>query len=823
MSRPIKLDHLSADEWQALDRQLDQLLDLDRDAQQAAIATIEDKDPASAAILRRLLDAQAADQRIDASLLTALSFLSEREPVASNTRIGAWRLIRRIGQGGMAEVYLAERADGAFEQTVALKLLWPGLCSPGAGHLVRQERQILAAMDDVRIARLVDGGLSEEGRPWLAMEYVRGEPVTHYCDRLNLDRTARLTLFLDVADGVAAAHRQLVVHGDIKPDHVVVTEDGQIKLLDFGIGRLLEHRPGAHDDNDRWRALTPDYASPEQRDGKPPSPASDVYQLGLLLRRLFAGRADGRGLADRELQAIVDHALAHRPQDRYLGPDHLARDLRALLGHSPVRAFGDGPLYRARCLLRRQWPGISLAALILLLGSAALVNQFDQARKLAEGNAANEAVMAYLEDLLMDANPYLTEGAERLSRGVLVDAADRLDAEMLDQPRAKARVLNVLGEVHRVRSELILARERHERALALAQRHDLPDAMDRARAGLATIGIWAGDYAASENMMRHMLDEHLRRFAADSEAVATVRLTLADLLHSRGDYQASAAQINEVRQTGKLSNWSDRLWGMLVRDRGQLSAADAVLRQAVERERRLGLQTEAIHSATLDHHAVTLIHRGDVEQALRVLDQSDFVRRGLQGEDWDGLVWTRHWRALAHLSRGDMDTAAQLMDQMIWDYQRFFSESSHLLAFARSDRAWVALAQGQPENALIWFGQAIERIEAIQKLEHPRLAEMLIGQSLASLAQGRVEAARLSAARAFAIRQQLLSADSPSHDWLINSCRVLRWAGGQCALTTNENEYINGLDQQRIKHAVAGLCAASATHPLSLLPCDSAQ
>src|SRR6056297_2066750 len=199
MTRPINLDQLSDEEWQALDQQLDALLDLDHEQRSAKLLSIEAKDPAQAKTLRRLLNAESTDQRIDQSLIAALSFISDQDPIEENTRIGAWRLLRRIGQGGMAEVYLAERADGAFEQTVALKLLWPGLTHAGAEHLVRQERQILAGMDDVRIARLFDGGLTEQGQPWLAIEYVDGEPINRYCDQQNMSITARLALFVDVA------------------------------------------------------------------------------------------------------------------------------------------------------------------------------------------------------------------------------------------------------------------------------------------------------------------------------------------------------------------------------------------------------------------------------------------------------------------------------------------------------------------------------------------------------------------------------------------------------------------------------------------------
>jgi len=840
MTRPINLDQLSDEEWQALDQQLDALLDLDQEQRSAKLLSIEAKDPAQAKTLRRLLNAESTDQRIDQSLIAALSFISDQDPIEENTRIGAWRLLRRIGQGGMAEVYLAERADGAFEQTVALKLLWPGLTHAGAEHLVRQERQILAGMDDVRIARLFDGGLTEQGQPWLAIEYVDGEPINRYCDQQNMSITARLALFVDVALAVAAAHRQLIVHGDIKPEHVLVTESGQIKILDFGIGQLLDHPAEASKDDARWRALTPDYASPEQKNGSPPSPRSDVYQLGLLLRRLIStgetqasdltslakpvsslGRISIWSQEDQELQAIISRALAAQPKDRYLGADNMARDIRALLEHKPVRAFENGLIYRARCLLRRQWPGLSLAAFLLLVGSGALIHQLDQARKLAEGNAANEAVMAYLEDLLRDANPFLTTDADRLSRNVLVEAAQRLEREMNDQPQAKARLMNVLGEVHRIRTELVFARQRHERALSIAIQHDIPESRDRARQGLIAIGIWDGDYEQSEQMTRDMLTEFKDRFGPDGEQTISIQQQLADLLHSRGDYHQSLELLTEIQSMGKRPISNRRISAMVLRDLGHLEQASAMLEQTRLEAHAQGQQDSASHSATLDHRATTLLQLGDIDEALVMLDQADIVRSGQQGPDWDGLLWTRHWRALAHLSLGQLDAAARLLEKMVADYERFFSESSHLLAVGRSDLAWVALAQGHTARALPLFEEAIERMEAIQKVEHPRLAEMLMGLTMAHLALGRIEPARQYAARAFSIRQQLLSDTFPSHDWLINSCRVLRWSGGSCDLANLQFKYRLGLDQQRVNYALAGLCTAHNTAQVTSLPCDS--
>ncbi|MEO1171867.1 MAG: serine/threonine-protein kinase, partial [Myxococcota bacterium] len=365
MTRTI--DALTAADWTRLDNEFDALLELAPDEQQRRLAAMA---PADAALLRRLLAEEADDTRLHHHLESALRFLAKQESLASGTELGPWRIVRPIGRGGMAEVYLAERADGAFERQVALKVLWPGLVTPGAEEQVRQERQILANLEDPRIADLVDGGVSHDGRPWLAMERVEGRPITEACrDRPLKDRVA---LLIQVAEAVASAHRQLVVHGDIKPSNVLVTEAGQVRLLDFGIGRLLGGgsgdtagrsdpggAPGGAPGRPRWRALTPSSSSPEQRAGHPPTPSSDIYQLGLLMGAVLEGARRGSARKGHELAAIEGRATAAAPKDRYAGADRFAADLSAFDAQRPVAALEGGATYRLRCFARRRWGALT--------------------------------------------------------------------------------------------------------------------------------------------------------------------------------------------------------------------------------------------------------------------------------------------------------------------------------------------------------------------------------------------------------------------------------------------------------------------------------
>ncbi|MGB3544379.1 serine/threonine-protein kinase, partial [Rubrivirga sp.] len=305
-------------------------------------------------------------------------------PSKTGERVGPWVLGERIGAGGMGAVYRAQRADG-FEQTAALKRIKPGMDSEAVLARFRAERQILARLEHPGIARLLDGGLAGDGRPYFAMELVEGEPITDYCDGLGLEVDERLRLFVEVCDAVAYAHRQLVVHRDLKPSNVLVTdlEDGtrQVKLLDFGIARVLSDDHGDGLTRTGQRVLTPSYAAPEQHRGESPSTATDAYALGVLLYRLLTGTlptedkgelaalstsvptepsrpstrvqdAATRRDLEGDLDTIILKALRLEPERRYGSAAELGADVRRYLEDVPIEARPATAGYRARLFVR---------------------------------------------------------------------------------------------------------------------------------------------------------------------------------------------------------------------------------------------------------------------------------------------------------------------------------------------------------------------------------------------------------------------------------------------------------------------------------------
>jgi eukaryotic-like serine/threonine-protein kinase len=328
--------------------------------------------------------------------------------LGAGDKLGSWRLLHEIGSGGMGAVYLAERSDGHFDQRVAIKLIRGIPDTETFVHFAR-ERQILAKLQHPHIARLLDGGATPGGQPYLVMEHIEGVPIERYCADHALDLKARLQLFQQVCAAVQYAHQRLIVHCDLKPSNVLVRDDGTPVLLDFGIARALDQQASVKDDIAASAWITPLYASPEQLRGGVVTTASDVFSLGLILFELLAGRrarvdADDhtitllgkaavrpsdlaesmpwRARLRGDLDAIVQRATASDPAQRYESAESLSRDLQLHLDHRPVVARASSLRYRSARLVRRRWPVFAAGAALLLLASAftwQLVRERDRA------------------------------------------------------------------------------------------------------------------------------------------------------------------------------------------------------------------------------------------------------------------------------------------------------------------------------------------------------------------------------------------------------------------------------------------------------------
>jgi len=413
--------------------------------------------------------ARAVTSAIAESAITA--------PVIGTQTVGPYRILREIGQGGMATVYLAVREGGDFEQRVAIKVV-RGLLGGDALRRFRAERQILASLEHPSIARLLDGGTTADGVPYLAMEYVDGMPIDQYCRERGLTIHERLQLFGRVCDAVTHAHRNLVVHRDIKPSNILVTPDGTPKLLDFGIARLIadDGPSGMPLTITGMRMLTPEYASPEQVRGEPITTAADVYSLGVLLFELLTGQRplafttrqtgeiervvctveprrpstavksgkDSRQLAG-DLDTIVLTALRKEPARRYASASHLAEDIRRHLDGRTVVARQPTWSYRSSRFIRRHRAGVAVAVVFtaVVIGFGATL--FMQNRRVLAERDASEQVTDLLLELYSAYDPTSSRGSRVTAQELLDRGASRIQTELKGQPVMQARMLDRFG------------------------------------------------------------------------------------------------------------------------------------------------------------------------------------------------------------------------------------------------------------------------------------------------------------------------------------------------------------------------------------------
>ncbi len=429
----------------------------------------------------------------------------------AGARVGAFRIVRELGRGGMGVVYLAERADGEFDQNVALKWLQDAKLSPESAALFRRERQFLAELSHPNIARLIDGGRTDEGQLWFAMEYIEGLPIDRHADTHRLDERQRVALMLPVLQAVEFAHGRLLIHRDIKPGNVMIDAGGQAKLLDFGIAGLAQ-------ESDHATAFTPEYASPEQRALGAVGTASDVWQLGRLLQAVLA--AGTTQPPSRDLQAIIDKATADAPAQRYVTATALKYDLERYLARRPVQARQGGPLYRWTRLVQRHPIG-SLSTAMVALGVVALVGGFlyhaaVERTRLREARDETLAVNRFLnEDLLGTGDPFVGNASDAPVSDILEAGLEKAGKRFPDHPAIAGKIMIAIGHTLNSRGQYASARRAAERATRLLAQADNEDASSLGEARLlqAMVDIHAGEPRAAQQR----LDALARDFPFDAD------------------------------------------------------------------------------------------------------------------------------------------------------------------------------------------------------------------------------------------------------------------------------------------------------------------
>ncbi len=659
---------------------------------------------------------------------------SETE-VSTGLGVGPYRLVRRIARGGMGDVWLAQRADGVLRRPVAIKLMHGHLLDPALEQRFRSEREILAALDHPHIARLVDGGVTDSGVPYVAMEYVDGEPLDDYCRQREPSLPERLKLFQQVCEAVHYAHRHLIVHRDVKPENILVTREGSVKLLDFGIAKLLRPEFGAftHAITRPFdRLMTPEYASPEQLRGEPVSTATDVYSLGLMLAVLVTGRLpypvhgrdtneirqivceqDTPRLTDvpADIAAIVAKALRKEPEGRYASVEHLSDDVRRYLDGFPVRAHEGHWRYLTGKFVRRHRLAVAFSTVLLgvLLAAGVLLTGLNQQYKRERDTA--RAVEGFLLNLFDASDPQSTlrSRGELPARALVDRAAASLRKEFAHQPAVEASLAEKLGDVYRQLGLYQQALPLFERSLMLEAQVSGDDAPS-----VAAIAVRLADllrelqqYDRAEQLAQRSL--HIRRArlgphdlqVADSLNVLGILQQIRGRLPESRDTFAEALRIRRASLPAVHHDTAVSLGnlGNVEKALGNLDAAEALFAEALAMRRKEWGDQHPRVGSSIGQLAQVALTRGEVTRALTLSNQALSIARAAYPDGNPALANQLNAASAAHREAGEWAQAEALSREALALEQRFHGPEAPEYSFALAGLAAALMEQGKLAEA----------------------------------------------------------------------------------------------------------------------------
>lgn len=654
---------LTPEQWQALSPYLDQALEMTEAERSVWLASVRADNPALARELEALLR-QHDSARKEAFLESNSSGLHYGPGLAGQT-LGAYSLVSQAGQGGMGSVWLAERSDGRFERKVAVKFLNIALMGKSGEERFKREGSILGRLTHPNIAELFDSGVSGTGQPYLVLEYVEGEQIDRYCDQHKLDVRARVRLFLDVLGAVAHAHSNLVVHRDIKPSNVLIRNDGQVKLLDFGIAKLMADEEGTAGNTmltiEGVRPLTPECAAPEQLQGGVITTSTDVYALGVLLYVLLTGlhpvgagcksaaelvkaiiekepmrpsevvmpteeqadftyenAARRRTTPDKlsrllrgDLDTIIGKALKKNPENRYASVTALADDLHRYLRNQPINARPDSFVYRAAKFVRRNRAAVAFSTLAVMATAAGVVGTLIQTHT---ARAQRDLALRQLlrRQAVNDFNEFLLSDAAPSGKPFTVNELLRRAEKILSQPHAvddsnRVELLVSIGDQYSTQDDDAEARRVLEQAYKLSR--SLPEPARRAEASCVLAGAVArdGDLARAEALFQAGLREVPSGSQYDLERILCFRRG-SEIAQERGEPKEGINRIEAAHTTLRRSPFYSDLQELRV----SLDLAEAY--------RMAGLNQQAVSKFEQVYQLLSSLGREDTQSAVTIFN-----------------------------------------------------------------------------------------------------------------------------------------------------------------------------------------------------------
>ncbi len=730
---------LSPEQWQEISPYLDRALSMSNEERAQWLSDLRAQRSEVADLVEELLKEHEAlsDEHFLESQLH-----SPGENALTGESVGAYKLISRIGEGGMGNVWLAERADGRFERRVAIKFLHFSVASPAVAERFKREGRILGQLRHPHIAELIDAGLTPKGEPYLALEYVQGLHVDEYCDKHKLGVNARIELFRDVLGAVSHAHANLVVHRDIKPSNVLVSSKGEVKLLDFGIAKLLSDSTSAATATqltlEGGAAMTPLFAAPEQVTGGPITTATDIYALGAMLYLLLTGLhpagpgpltpavlvksitemeaplasqaiAAAKDVASSEMRSgtpeklnrqlrgdldtILAKTLKKNPVERYASVAALDEDLRRYLRHEPIAARPDTVSYRLRKYVRRHRVGVAIAAVLVLLLSGFSVVQAVQLRRITRERDRADRIAEFMTGIFKVSNPSEHVGKSVTAREILDKASSDIETGLSKDPEVQARMMYEMGMAYLnlglfSRAEGLL--DRSAKVASSAGEAESRETLKSAQK-LAWTLYNEGRFAEAESRQRKLLSVDQRVLGPDDYDTVGVEGDLATTLS----------------------------------DEGNLEEAEKLQRAVLEQQRRT-LGPEAYFTVvSMNNLAVILTHQGRFEEADKLERQAIEIKLRLAGPENLSTMHYMMTEATIQTDMGDLDNAEKLLRQLLDVEHRVLAPTQPEIAITTYELAAVAARRGRKEEAFSLLEQAINiglrPVEAVQMGNDPDL------------------------------------------------------------------------------------------------------
>lgn len=683
--------------------------------------------------------------------------------------LGPYRLVRLIGEGGMGDVYLAERTD-EYKKLVAIKIVRRGFATSELLTRFRNERQILAGLDHPNIARLLDGGTTEEGSPYLVMDYVEGTPIDQYCKSKQLSVPDRLNLFREVCSAVSFAHRNLVIHRDLKPSNILVTADGTPKLLDFGIAKVLNADESQSPELTATiaRIMTPQYASPEQVRGVTVTTSSDIYSLGVLLYKLLSDQLPyqlkklspaevEKTICNTEPSPLASHsqqlrgdldnialmALRKEPERRYSSVDQLSEDVRRHLDGLPVVATHDTFSYRAGKFIRRNKVAVAatvaivatlIVGLVVTLWQASVARQErDRARIEQE---KTQRVNAFLTDVLKASDPGIqlpnsAKGHEPTIKDALDYAASRVETELSDQPEARADLQNIIGNSYLTLGQYDSAEKHLQDSLStytslFGEQHPKPL---HTLIALAQAKIARGNYSAAEPLYRRLIEIYRRAQASgavDGESFAVVLNDFGLTLRQQSRYSEAETVFREALSLAPtIVGEYQGVVGMVrsnlalsLADQGDFAAAELVYREGIAEIRKTPGRERLELGVSLTGLGDALLAEGKYDEVDAALKEGETIYRSVLGEDHPYLAGNLAIQGEYDYARGKFDDAETKLTRALSIVKAKVSPSHPRYASILDALGLVLSKKGKTSEAESMLREALANRNGVLGPEH---------------------------------------------------------------------------------------------------------